>query len=190
MKNVIIFAVDGERFAVELRWVREVISLGHVTRIPGAPVHVAGAINVRGAITPVLDLGALPGEANRARHARARRATASGGSGDGDDTRPGDGAVLIDVEGVAMALRMSAVEEVSTVSESTSSAPGGVAGGVAGVVAGAVIDSRGREVALIEPPELVRLTLALAHSKRELPALPVEPDTMPVAPAWRDGRVT
>jgi purine-binding chemotaxis protein CheW len=173
MKNVIIFAVDSECYAVELRWVREIITLGHVTRVPGAPVHMAGAINMRGVIIPVLDVSVLPGEAHG--QADPRRRT----SGEGDAIRSGDGAVLIDVEGVAMALRMSKVEEVSTVTRSPRHQPGSVR---QAVLAGAVLSSRGREVALLDPPELVRLTLAMAQSKRELSDLPGEPDTLPAVP--------
>lgn len=164
MKNVIIFAVDSQRYAVELRWVREVITLSHVTPIPGAPAHVAGAINMRGAITPVLDLGALANEDTPARPA-----------GPDNHVVQGDGAVLIDVEGMAMALRMNKVEEVSTVSES----PGTPAHEASGPLASAIVDSRGRRVALLDPPELVRLTLALAHAHRELPHLAQRLDAGP-----------
>ena len=37
--------------------VRELIPLGDVTRLPGAPAFVRGLINVRGTIVTILDLG-------------------------------------------------------------------------------------------------------------------------------------
>ena len=37
--------------------VRELIPLGEVTRLPGAPAFVRGLINVRGTIVTILDLG-------------------------------------------------------------------------------------------------------------------------------------
>ena len=37
--------------------VRELIPMGEITRLPGAPVFVRGLINVRGTIVTILDLG-------------------------------------------------------------------------------------------------------------------------------------
>ena len=51
LKNVIVFTLGGpggERHAAELRWIREVVTLGFVTMIPGAPPGLAGAVNLRG----------------------------------------------------------------------------------------------------------------------------------------------
>jgi chemotaxis signal transduction protein len=56
---VIVFTLGGARSATELRWVREVISLGFVTAVPTAPPGIAGAFNLRGHLVPVLDVGAL-----------------------------------------------------------------------------------------------------------------------------------
>src|SRR5688572_7803523 len=87
LKNVLVFALGGARWAAELRYVREVITLGFVTTVPTAPPGIAGVFNLRGAITPVLDLGPLLG---RPGHAPPRQ---------------GDGALLFDVDGVTAALR-------------------------------------------------------------------------------------
>ena len=43
LHNVIVFALAGARYAAELRWVREVITLGFVTEVPTAP---AGALRM------------------------------------------------------------------------------------------------------------------------------------------------
>ncbi len=37
--------------------VRELIPMGEITRLPGAPVFVRGLLNVRGTIVTILDLG-------------------------------------------------------------------------------------------------------------------------------------
>ncbi|HEY6178827.1 MAG TPA: chemotaxis protein CheW, partial [Kofleriaceae bacterium] len=63
LRNVIIVTIGGARYAVELRWVREVVSLGFVTNVPTAPVALGGVCNLHGAILPVLDVGALLGGA-------------------------------------------------------------------------------------------------------------------------------
>jgi purine-binding chemotaxis protein CheW len=100
MKNVIVVALgqgqDRSRYAIELRWVREVFTLGHLTPVPRAPVPIAGVVNLRGSIMPVVDLESLLGEG---RAPRANR---------------GDGAVLVQVEELRAALRVDNVDEVTT----------------------------------------------------------------------------
>ena len=81
LKNVIVFTLGGARSATELRWVREVISLGFVTSVPTAPPGIAGAFNLRGHLVPVLDIAAL---------ARA---------GHGASPRQGDSALLVEIDG-------------------------------------------------------------------------------------------
>ena len=54
--------------AVDLAMVREVLTLGPVTPVPGAPGGVVGAVAVQGKVLPVLDLRAsmdLPAAAAR-----------------------------------------------------------------------------------------------------------------------------
>lgn len=49
----------GERvYVCDVEAVREVVPLGLVTRLPGAPLFVRGLINVRGTIVTVIDAGA------------------------------------------------------------------------------------------------------------------------------------
>lgn len=97
MKNVLVFSHEGSRYAVELRWVREVFTLGFITPVPGAPAVIAGLTNLRGAITPVMDLGALVGP--------GRGTTGA---------REGDSAVLLEVESMVAAVPIAAVDEVAT----------------------------------------------------------------------------
>jgi purine-binding chemotaxis protein CheW len=51
------FLVAGKVYACDVDAVREVVPLGHVTRLPGAPSFVPGLINVRGVIVTVIDAG-------------------------------------------------------------------------------------------------------------------------------------
>src|SRR5688572_5081465 len=99
MKNVIVFALGKARYAVELRWVREVFTLGPVTPVAHAPQAVAGVVNYRGAIMPILDLAVLLGR---------------GGGGGREPAHGGEGAILLQVEEMSAALRVSSVVEVST----------------------------------------------------------------------------
>ena len=56
MKNAIVFSIEKRLLAVELRWVREVITLGHVTPVPNAPPVISGVVNFGGAIIPVVEV--------------------------------------------------------------------------------------------------------------------------------------
>jgi len=49
------FSLKGQRYAVSLACVREVIRPGDITPVPGAPDDVLGIVNLRGQIVPVLD---------------------------------------------------------------------------------------------------------------------------------------
>lgn len=49
------FSLKGQRYAVSLATVREVIRPGDITPVPGAPDDVLGIVNLRGQIVPVLD---------------------------------------------------------------------------------------------------------------------------------------
>jgi chemotaxis signal transduction protein len=142
MKNVIVFAIEGSRYAVELRWVREVITLGFVTPVPGAPPEIVGVVNVHGTVTPVLDLRAALGEIGCA-----------GDANDRPSPRRGDGAVVFAFENAVAAIYVSNVEEVSTLTESERDT--------------FLIDSAGREVATVDCPTILRNVLATSNSTRE-----------------------
>ena len=50
------FALAQEHYAIETRYVREVYPLKTLAALPSAPPFVAGIVNVRGHIVPVIDL--------------------------------------------------------------------------------------------------------------------------------------
>jgi chemotaxis signal transduction protein len=99
LRNVILFALGTARYAVELRWVREVVTLGFVTSVPTAPPAVGGVCNLHGAILPVLDLGVLLGHPP------------------GPPARQGDGALVLEAEGTVCALRVDQVDHVATLND-------------------------------------------------------------------------
>jgi len=98
MKNVVIFIVGSTRFGVELRWVGEVLTLGWITRVPGAPPSVLGALNHRGTIVPLIDVLPVfsPDE-------RAQVGAAHGQMG-----------ILLDVDTVRVCLLAQRIDEVTT----------------------------------------------------------------------------
>jgi purine-binding chemotaxis protein CheW len=95
MKNVLVFALAGARHAVELRWVREIFTLGAMTTVPTAPPVIDGVVNFKGAIVPVLSTRTLLGAARRV-------------------PQPGDALVLVDVVGTRAALAVDRIDTVTT----------------------------------------------------------------------------
>ncbi len=130
LRNVIVFALGAARYAVELRWVREVVTLGFVTAVPTAPPALGGVCNLHGTILPVLDVSALldlpPGPA----------------------ARQGDGALVIEAEGMICGLRVDQVDHVASLYET----------------GGAVVDATGRPLTLLDPQRLLRRALELVTS--------------------------
>ena len=51
----VVFALEGERYAIPLARIREIVRAVALARIPGSPVLVEGIANVRGKLVPVLD---------------------------------------------------------------------------------------------------------------------------------------
>lgn len=56
MKKLIIFKLEGEEFAVPVDTVGSIEKIEHITRVPGTPSFIKGVINLRGVVTPVIDL--------------------------------------------------------------------------------------------------------------------------------------
>lgn len=59
--EIITFGLAEQRFGIDIMAVREIRAWSPVTRIPGVPDHVAGVVNLRGAVLPVTDLAAQLG---------------------------------------------------------------------------------------------------------------------------------
>jgi purine-binding chemotaxis protein CheW len=57
--QVVEFLMAYERYGLESTWVREVLALRELTPLPGTPSFVAGIVNVRGRVLPVVDLKAF-----------------------------------------------------------------------------------------------------------------------------------
>jgi chemotaxis signal transduction protein len=57
--NILIFELGSDRYAVVLEQVIEVLPVGPITPVPTISPLVFGAVNVRGHVTPVVDLREL-----------------------------------------------------------------------------------------------------------------------------------
>lgn len=60
------FFIADEEYAVGILKVKEIIEFDTLTRLPSAPRHVRGVINLRGSVVPVVDLGVSFGLPERA----------------------------------------------------------------------------------------------------------------------------
>jgi len=54
--KVIVFQLKDEEYGVEVSQVKSIEKLEHITRVPRTPKFVKGVINLRGVVTPIIDL--------------------------------------------------------------------------------------------------------------------------------------
>jgi purine-binding chemotaxis protein CheW len=57
VRQVAIFELGGETYGLDIDTVHEILPMQPITRVPKAPVYVEGVINLRGKVTPVVDMG-------------------------------------------------------------------------------------------------------------------------------------
>ena len=60
-RELIAFRVGAQEFCVDIMTIREIRGWTPVTPIPHAPAYVRGVVNLRGAVLPIVDLGARLG---------------------------------------------------------------------------------------------------------------------------------
>lgn len=54
--QLVVFAIDGEEYAIRIADASEIIKVPLITSIPGAPEFIRGIVNLRGKIIVVIDL--------------------------------------------------------------------------------------------------------------------------------------
>ena len=117
----LIFRLEQERYAVALNVLAEVLPFQGCTRVPGASRKIAGAINLRGAIRPVIDLAlVLSGTSSL-----SGNSTLSGNSSGASDASPhqtGDSGVLLVLRRPAV-LKVDQVEELREIRSDELSLP-------------------------------------------------------------------
>lgn len=135
-RQLLVFDVAGAGYAMEASAVQEIVQASAMTRLPGAPDHVAGLLNLRGTLITVVDL--------------ARRL---GGSSVVVEERS---TVIVQSEGRLLGVLVDDVHDVQTLEEEGIAPPGEAHGGIISEL-GHLND---RVVLLIDVKELVRQTLA------------------------------
>jgi purine-binding chemotaxis protein CheW len=54
--KVIVFQLENEEYGIPVQQVRSIEKVQHITRVPRAASFIKGVINLRGVITPIIDL--------------------------------------------------------------------------------------------------------------------------------------
>ncbi|HEY7683029.1 MAG TPA: chemotaxis protein CheW [Gemmatimonadales bacterium] len=54
--HLVVFELGAEEYAVPIAMVREVVRVADITRVPNAPPHIRGVMNLRGRILPVVEI--------------------------------------------------------------------------------------------------------------------------------------
>lgn len=60
-RELITFEVGGQVFGIDIMAIREIRAWSPATRLPRVPHYVAGVVNLRGSVLPVIDLAARLG---------------------------------------------------------------------------------------------------------------------------------
>ncbi|MCJ2189261.1 chemotaxis protein CheW, partial [Novosphingobium beihaiensis] len=60
-RELITFEIAGQIFALDIMSIREIRAWTPVTPMPRVPSYVAGVVNLRGTVLPVIDLAARLG---------------------------------------------------------------------------------------------------------------------------------
>jgi len=61
IRELITFEVEGQVFGLDIMSIREIRAWSPTTRLPRVPSYVAGVVNLRGTVLPVVDLAARLG---------------------------------------------------------------------------------------------------------------------------------
>ncbi|MBD8113045.1 chemotaxis protein CheW [Priestia megaterium] len=54
--KIIVFQLGDEEYGISVEEVQSIEKIQHITRVPGVKKYVKGVINLRGVITPIIDL--------------------------------------------------------------------------------------------------------------------------------------
>lgn len=105
--ELITFEIAGQRFGLDIMSVREIRAWTPATPLPQVPHYVAGVVNLRGTVLPVIDLAARLGWP-------------------ATEPTPRHAIIVVQLGGKVMGLIVDSVSDIVTLaSESLQQAPGG-----------------------------------------------------------------
>lgn len=102
--HLVVFRLEKEEYAIPIELVREVVRVADVTRVPHAPNHIRGVMNLRGRILPIVEI-----------RTRLDLTPAV--------LTPASRVVVVEVAGRIVGLLVDAVGQVARVGESLIAAP-------------------------------------------------------------------
>jgi purine-binding chemotaxis protein CheW len=102
--RLVVFRLDREEYAVPIELVREVVRVADITRVPQAPAHIRGVMNLRGRILPIVEI-------------RTRLELTPA------ELTPASRVVVVEVAGRILGLLVDSVGQVAKVSERLVAAP-------------------------------------------------------------------
>jgi purine-binding chemotaxis protein CheW len=97
-KQIVVFELDAESFAVDISAVESIIKVQAVTVMPQAPKFVEGVTNLRGKVLPVIDLRKRFGMPSRESDRNSR-------------------IIVVNIDGAGVGMIVDGVSEVLTISE-------------------------------------------------------------------------
>jgi len=141
-RELITFEVENQLFGIDIMAVREIRAWTPVTRLPRVPHYMAGVVNLRGTVLPVIDLAARLGW----------KAT---------EPTPRHAIIVIHINGQARGMIVDSVSDIVTVSEDSLQPPPSTStDGIVPFLEG---------LAAIEDRMVMVLDLASLHGDEQLP---------------------
>jgi purine-binding chemotaxis protein CheW len=107
--QLVTFKIGNEEFGIDIRMVHEINRMIEITKIPNAPSHVEGVVNLRGKIIPVVNL---------------RRKLAFDETERDKSTR----IMVVDIDGVTLGFIVDSVSEVLRIQEPKIEPPPSITG--------------------------------------------------------------
>ncbi len=109
--QLVSFNIGDEEFGVDILKVQEINRMLEVTRVPNAPYHVDGVINLRGKVIPIIDLRCRFGMPRKEHDKHTR-------------------IVVVELHGRVIGFVVDAVREVLRIPRSVTEPPPSITGGV------------------------------------------------------------
>ena len=113
--QLVTFQLGKERYGIDIMDVQEIVGLQDIRPLPNAPAFVAGILNLRGRIVPIIDL-----------HQRFRIPPAT----TSDEDRLLAGMVIVDLDGVRIGMVIDRVSRVVTINTDQIQPPPEVLAGI------------------------------------------------------------
>ncbi len=129
-KQVIVMAIGSERYGVDVNQVQSIEKVMPITRVPRTLPFIKGVINLRGVVTPVIDL--------RERFAFEETVLT-------DDTR----ITVVQTADMTVGMLVDAVTDVITIQEDSIEPPPSIVGGIQAVYLSGIARVNGELIVLL-----------------------------------------